>query len=321
MRRLFTLAGIVLRTALLVCAQDTIAVIHHQEHPGPPVGVQLRKSVVLIELQCSDGDKTGKSSGTGFVVAKMAPQLGKDVHFDYLVTNRHVALCWDDQHRPMTVQSIGVRLNTKDGSSQRIDLNKKGNIRWYIPADDSVDLAVTPITITSNFDFLEIPLDNFATKDFLTANRIAEGAQIILSGYFYQFPGERKFQPIVRQGILSMIPDEPMITTTGKSGNVYLGDVHIFGGNSGSPVLVSAQDGVLHMGEYHFLGVVSGYYHENEDLTLEIATTVKGTGQANSGVAMIVPADVLQDLIENDPELKIKRDDYLKAFSAGQTPK
>ncbi len=56
-----------------------------------------------------------------------------------------------------------------------------------------------------------------------------------------------------------MIPDEPVVTTTGKRGNIYLGDVHIFHGNSGSPVLVSAQDGVLRMGEYHFLGVVSGY--------------------------------------------------------------
>jgi hypothetical protein len=36
-----------------------------------------------------------------------------------------------------------------------------------------------------------------------------------------------------------MIPDEPMMTTTGKLGSLYLGDVHIFGGNSGSPVLVT----------------------------------------------------------------------------------
>ena len=129
-------------------------------------------------------------------------------------------------------------------------------------------------------------------------------------------------QPLdVRQGILSMIPDEPMMTTTGKLGTLYLADVHIFEGNSGSPVLVSAQDGVLHIGEYHFLGVISGYYFENEDFTLEIATTVKAVAHANSGVAMIVPADAVKDLIENDRELKSQRNAYVEASSASQRAK
>ncbi len=35
---------------------------------------------------------------------------------------------------------------------------------------------------------------------------------------------------------------------------------------------------LLNMGGYHLLGVVSGYYYENEDFNLEIATTVKGKG-------------------------------------------
>ena len=256
----------------------------------------------------------------------MVPQLGKETHLDYLVTNRHVAMCWDDDNRPMVVKSISLRLNKKDGSSNDLSLDQHGNIQWYFPADDSVDLAVTPITIGNDFEDLRIPLDNFATKEFLSANRIAEGAQIILSGYFYQFPGEHRFQPIVRQGILSMIPDEAVITTTGKRGTIYLGDVHIFHGNSGSPVLVSAADGVLHVGEYHFLGVVSGYYYEDQDFNLKIARavkskTAKGTMHSNSGVAMIVPADALKDLLENDADLKRLRDAVLPKDNAGQAAK
>jgi S1-C subfamily serine protease len=311
LRHFMMVVALVIGTLGISHAQDKVAVLREPEHPGAPIGVQLRKSVVLIELRCKQNGKLYTSSGTGFVVAFMSPQLGKDVHLDYLVTNRHVAQCWDEKNKPTDVLSISLRLNKKDGTSAKIDLNTHGNIRWYLPTDDSVDLAATTITIGQDFDDLRIPIDNFATRDFLSSNRIAEGAQIVLSGYFYQFPGERRFQPIVRQGILSMIPDEPMKTITGKLGTIYLCDVHIFGGNSGSPVLVSAADGIMHLGEYHFLGVVSGYYYEDENLNLRIATTVKGTGHANSGVAMIVPADQVKDLIENNADLKKLREPFL----------
>ena len=136
---------------------------------------------------------------------------------------------------------------------------------------------------------------------------------IILAGYFYQFPGEKKSQAIVRQGVLSMLPDEPMMTTTGKLGDVYLGDVHIFGGNSGSPVLVAGD--VLAMEGYRLLGVVSGYYFEDADFNLEISTTVRGTTHGNSGIAMIVPADYLKSLLD-DPAIKGPRDAYLSRLPA-----
>ena len=151
----------------------------------------------------------------------------------------------------------------------------------------------------------------------MSGNAIAEGSPILLSGYFYQFPGERRFQSIVRQGILSMVPDEPMKTTTGKLGTVYLCDVHIFGGNSGSPVMVTTD--WIGMGGYHLLGVVSGYYFENENFNLEIATTIKGTGLANSGVAMVVPVDFLKALLDT-PELKGSREAYLSLATNGGLP-
>ena len=118
---------------------------------------------------------------------------------------------------------------------------------------------------------------------------------------------------IFRQGILSMVPDEPIKTTTGKLGTVYLRDVHIFGGNSGSPVMVEA--GPLNMDGYHLLGVVSGYYYEDEHFNLEVATMVRGTGQANSGIAMIVPVDFLKALLDA-PELKAKREAYFLSHLA-----
>jgi hypothetical protein len=271
----------------------------------PPFGVQLKRAVVNVELQCKEGDSLVLGAGTGFLVGYTDPRLPKGQSFSYLVTNRHVAECWDKHNNPRAVQTLKIRVNAKDGSSRKLDGNA---IHWHFPADDSIDLAVTPINLPDDILVSYISVDDFATKDIMSSNQIAEGSPIILSGYFYQFSGDHRFQAIVRFGILSMVPDEPIKTTTGKLGDVYLCDVHIFGGNSGSPVMVTAN--WLGVGGYRFLGVVSGYYYENEDFNLEIATTVKGNGLANSGVAMIVPADFLKALLDV-PELKGSREAYI----------
>jgi len=148
------------------------------------------------------------------------------------------------------------------------------------------------------------------------SNGNAKGSPVLMSGYFYQFPGQQQFQSIVREGILSMMPDEPMVTTTGKPGKVYLCDVHIFGGNSGSPVLVAAD--WMGIGGYHLLRVVSGYYFEDQNFNLEIATTAKGVGHANSGVALVVPAESLKDLLDA-PGLKAEREAiFVRALAAGK---
>ncbi len=270
----------------------------------PPFAVTLKKSVLDIEASCKDGQNQIAAAGTAFLVAVSDPRLPKNIYFDYLVTNRHVAECWDTQNHPHELTALSVRVNTKDGSSRKL----QGDTRaWIFPDDNSVDLAVMSIVPPDDADAAVIPIENFATKEFMHNEVIAECSTIILSGYFYQFPGERRFEAIVRQGILSMVPDEPIRTTTGKLGTVYLADVHIFGGNSGSPVMVEA--GPLNTDGYHLLGVVSGYFYEDEHFNLELATTVKGTGQANSGIAMIVPVDFLKVLLDA-PELKAAREAY-----------
>jgi hypothetical protein len=187
-------------------------------------------------------------------------------------------------------------------------INPDGKAYWYFPTDGSVDLAVTPVVLPPQVDDLIIPLDSFFAKEDFAADNLGEGAQIIVSGFSYHFKGEAHPLPLIREGILSMIAEAPLETTMHKPGKVYLGDVHIFGGNSGSPVFINAAgfrpDGP-HLGDdYHLLGVVSGFYNEDSDFALEITTTVTGTQHANSGITMIVPADFLKDLILNNADLK-----------------
>ena len=77
-----------------------------------------------------------------------------------------------------------------------------------------------------------------ATKDRIESASIDVGDNVIFAGYFYQFGGEKKIQPIVREGVLAMMPDEEIKTTLQKPGHLYLADVHAFHGNSGSPLLL-----------------------------------------------------------------------------------
>jgi hypothetical protein len=160
----------------------------------------------------------------------------------------------------------------------------------------------------------------FFSKDDFALQNMGEGSKIILSGYFYQLDGATKLQPLVREGILSMIPDAPLNTALRKPGTVYLGEVHVFGGNSGSPVFISLEgvrpSGIVLDGDYRFLGVVSGYYFEDSDFKLQIATTVSGKQHANSGISIIVPADFLKDVILNNHELAAERDANFPATQA-----
>ena len=152
------------------------------------------------------------------------------------------------------------------------------------------------------------------TRQEIEPDGIAEGDPIVFAGYFYQFPGLQKFQPIVREGTLAMMPDEQLDTTLHKRGNLYLADVHVAGGNSGSPLLMNLggfRNGGLNMNfQYKLLGVISGFYHEDSDFTLTIATTYRGTLQGNSGIATIVPAYFLKDLL-NSPALQTARDAFI----------
>lgn len=63
--------------------------------------------------------------------------------------------------------------------------------------------------------------------------------------------------------------------------------------------------------------VVNGVVFEDEHFNLELATTLTGTGRANSGISTIVPIDELKALLE-DPRLRENRDLQVKAMPSSQ---
>jgi hypothetical protein len=93
----------------------------------PPFGVQLKRSVVNVELLCKEGNSLVSGAGTGFLLGYADPRLPKDTIFEYLVTNRHVAQCWDGHNHPRDVRSLTIRVNAKDGSSRRLNADSGNN--------------------------------------------------------------------------------------------------------------------------------------------------------------------------------------------------
>jgi hypothetical protein len=291
----------------------------------PPVTTVLKKTVGLLRVQFLTEHGPAEADGTCFFIFYEDKRGGDNFGFGYLVTNRHMAQPGIEDGKHYQVLRTTLRLNSRNiaQSSEEGVLPIDGQrLHWFYPVDDSVDLAVFPLLPDhEKYDYVPIPTSFFATRQTVEEQHIAEGERILFAGYFYQFPGEKKFQPIVREGILAMMPDEKLDTTLKKPGQLYLGDLHVFGGNSGSPLFVNLggfRNGSIFAGDkYEILGIVSGFYREDSNLKLTVATTVNGTLEQNSGIAMIVPVDELKALLDT-PALQAARDAEIAAKNANK---
>src|ERR1019366_3688208 len=165
-----------------VLGQNTPKAPQPSQPPQPqkPLMAQLKETVVVIKLECQDGQTLYHASGTGIFVQVEAEKQGYAV--PYLVTNRHVAECWDHHQKPMEVKSVSIRVNLLDGSSKTEPLNESGNASWVLPSDKSVDLAVLPLGLKRDkAEWLSIPASAFATDDMFSSGRIHEGQPVAAS--------------------------------------------------------------------------------------------------------------------------------------------
>jgi len=187
----------------------------------------------------------------------------------------------------------------------------RNDLHWFFPIEDAVDLAVLPLAPDQDrFDYEAIPISGLATKEKIQSENIAPGDTVVFAGYFYQFPGQRRIQPIVRQGVLALMPDEELKTTLQKPGHLYFADAHAFHGNSGSPLFVNAgglRGNTVSPFSVLLLGVISGYYPEGETFSVPAATVLTGQVHDNSGIATVVPAYQLKALLDSR-EVQAARD-------------
>jgi hypothetical protein len=293
--------------------------------PQPRFADTLSKAVVRITSQAAG--LNGELNGTGFLIEVPETRLEGNKVIVYLVTNRHVAKAMTPDAsghnvaHQITKMDAVVNLKTavNGNKAKTIPLPPEGPFQWRFPVDSSIDLAVIPFAMNEDYDAVRIPVSMFFTTDIWEKYRIGPGDKVLTCGYFLHYAGAHRFQPIIREGSLAMVPDDVMDATIGKA-KVYLADLHIIPGNSGSPLFLAptftlggmvtdAKGGI----PYGLIGLVSGYMWEDNQLTLHAATDYAGTIHANSGIAMIVPVDQLKDLLYS-PELQHDRDLALEDY-------
>jgi hypothetical protein len=289
--------------------------------PTEAVMSSFKKTVVFLKTNCLEQDPKGNPvvnsySGTGFLLGVQPPD-NPNKGVLYLVTNHHVATPGIEHGKPCKIPSASIRFNlnkpTATGElSQELPLEPSA---WMFPADPSVDLAIMLVALNQEiFSFKLIPSTLLMSEKDAKAAQVAEGDTVIFAGLFVQFQGKVRNEPIVREGKVAMMADEPTPTTLGLSGKVYLVDAHAFGGNSGSPMLLDlggARNGNLIAGQiFKLFGVVSGYVQETSDLNLQAVASYAGTITANSGIATVVPAQQLLNLLDL-PNVKAQREAIL----------
>src|SRR5713226_9016879 len=134
--------------------------------------------------------------GTAFLISVQEPRLGEGQGILYLVTNKHMIRAPGPDGKigeGPYLNKVLARINTKQvmpsgSQSGIIDitvLDAMGSLEWFISNDETVDLAITPISLDSNqLDFKTIQTDLFATKDVLAKERISENDEILFTGLF-----------------------------------------------------------------------------------------------------------------------------------------
>jgi hypothetical protein len=231
------------RTGFLIFVLFPCATLAAQaEKPQPTkivrVETEILKSIVFITLDVKIGSRLETLGGTGFLYAVPDSRIGPDKSFAYLVTNRHVADAMEEDEdgncRNAQVLQTFVTLNLKqpvNGTrSEKLPLVFNQTVHWYYPHDEGVDLAVLPVSIPDKYDFRVISPENLLTEQILEDRHVVPGDKVLTSGFFTGYAGLHAIQPLLREGVLAMLPDGPMLSTTCKSAQVYLADVHVIPG-------------------------------------------------------------------------------------------
>lgn len=293
----------------------------------PSLVKSMKKTVVFFQTNCLELDGHGEHvtksyAGTAFLLGLADPRLDGRL-FTYLVTNRHVAQPGIENGRPCQPIAYLLRADTKDpnqaGSYSTIEQLPAGDLAWTFPVDPSVDIAIAPIGIDQNkLDVMLLPSTLLLSNADVAQNKVEEGDSVLFTGLFVQMMGQTHSEPIVREGKIAMMPKEQISTTLRALGDIYLVDCHVFGGNSGAPMFINLagqrEGGFVAGLNYKPLGVVSGYVKEAASFELQTIAAYAGTMDANSGIATVVPAQKILDLL-NAPVLKALRENAISSLA------
>ena len=254
--------------------------------------------------------------GTGFFVG-IKDDTKPDSIFEYFVTAKHVLQNEDpESHRKTWLPQIYVRLNRKDGKSDTITVpivldGKQKNV--FIDNDHSVDLAVMHASVDSKIYVTQLlPVDMITTEDDFKAMGIQEGSEVFFTGLFTPYIGTKKNYPVFRFGRVALLTDEKISIGPGDEEDLYLVESGSYGGNSGSPVYfyigMERSNNAIVVGPpiIKLAGIMKGTFLDFQPV-VAVETKQKSVSQSSMGIAAVVPAYKLHDLLFDDELRKLRQ--------------
>jgi hypothetical protein len=264
------------------------------------IGEEYRKCVVFLFADVLD-PKTGAlkrtPAGTAFLAGIPAPgppPVGNEgLYIRYLVTARHVVAL------SRKYGSLFARIHHADGTAPFMEFPHDS---WH--QHGSTEVAVALLRTFAQIDHVLIAVDQFELDAMAVAHKVAVGDEVFFVGLFSEHPGIERNQPIVRFGNISLMPDEKILVNLGDSTariRAYLVEARSWGGHSGSPAFVyflpdRFGNSISMRADVptFLLGLVQGHYDIKSDVKF-IGDT--GTVSMNAGIAAVVPAQDIYDLL------------------------
>ena len=254
-------------------------------------------TVVALGGPTSDGSI--KYNATGFLYGHPTTdtdESGQKLFQLFLVTNRHVferALRDSD-----TLHARFNKLKETGANSYKVALK---DASWTVHPSPDVDVAVMGVNANRlrddeiGFNFFEAD-SHASTLEQVRAEGIGEGDGVFVLGFPMGNAGEERNYVIVRQGIMARTQD----WLNGKS-RTFLIDASVFPGNSGGPVVTKLEamsiEGTPANNKCSLVGMVSGYLPYQEVAVSAQTGAVRMVFEENSGLARIVPVDMINETI------------------------
>jgi hypothetical protein len=241
--------------------------------------------------------------GTGFCVLWAAKTLG----VPHIVTALHVI---DD----IPGEQVWIRVIKNGGGFHLITIPKSSFAVHsdHDPDRSYIDVAVASLPkVVPDDPIAWIREEDFITDNIISSQNIGIGDEVVVAGMLFPRLGQTKNLPIVRVGNIAAMRD------------AYLTETRSIDGLSGSPVFV-------HMGvrppvrktaplgsmlQHYFLGLIHGHYVVNGGGDIVRVQTTAPSGDMNSGIAIVVPASRISDIIEH-PDNKRTREQWADAHFA-----
>lgn len=269
----------------------------------PDCSVYIYRSVQAAR----DGDAT--EGACGFIVHLRSQFDGTWFGHHYIVTNEHVVRRAGD--------TPTLRINTRNGKTEIL---KTAQDDW-VKHPDGDDLAVFEIVFRPEHDVISVGLEDFVPKNKLPY-WIGVGTETLMVGRFQSHDGKQRNTPVVRYGNIAMMPKEPIeLPDSGIKQECFLVEMRSIPGASGSAVF--ALYSFVQFFEHSPLGTPKvqpphnwvqllgvDFCHLN---TRELVRNGEGRPvsegywvKSNAGMAGVVPAWRLRELLESDELQKVR---------------